>query len=68
MIATEDIRFYEHSGIDYWGTVGGVVSTLLGDKRGASTISQQLALNLFSSREKSVEANDSEIKGVDYCG
>ncbi|GDX51867.1 penicillin-binding protein 1A [Bacteroidota bacterium] len=52
LIATEDIRFYEHSGIDYWGTVGGVVSTLLGDKRGASTISQQLALNLFSSREK----------------
>ena len=52
LIATEDIRFYDHSGIDYWGTVGGIVSTLLGDKRGASTISQQLALNLFSSREK----------------
>ena len=52
LIATEDIRFYDHRGIDYWGTVGGIVSTLLGDKRGASTISQQLALNLFSSREK----------------
>lgn len=52
LIATEDIRFYDHSGIDYWGTVGGIVSTLLGDKRGASTISQQLALNLFSAREK----------------
>lgn len=52
LIATEDIRFYSHSGIDYWGTVGGIVSTLMGDKRGASTITQQLALNLFSQREK----------------
>ena len=52
LIATEDIRFYDHSGIDYLGTVGGIVSTLMGDKRGASTISQQLALNLFSTREK----------------
>lgn len=47
LIATEDIRFYQHSGIDYWGTVGGVLSTLTGDRRGASTITQQLALNLF---------------------
>ncbi|MEI7803056.1 MAG: transglycosylase domain-containing protein, partial [Bacteroidota bacterium] len=52
LIATEDIRFYDHSGIDYLGTVGGVISTLTGDKRGASTITQQLALNLFSQREK----------------
>jgi penicillin-binding protein 1A len=47
LIAREDIRFYDHSGIDFWGTVGGILSTFRGDKRGASTITQQLAKNLF---------------------
>lgn len=47
LIATEDIRFRSHSGIDLKGTVAGVVSTIRGDQRGASTITQQLAKNLF---------------------
>src|SRR5262245_893201 len=47
LIATEDIRFYKHSGIDYWGQVAAVLSTLVGDQRGGSTITQQLAKNLF---------------------
>ncbi|HZG00493.1 MAG TPA: transglycosylase domain-containing protein [Chitinophagales bacterium] len=47
LLATEDIRFYQHSGIDYWGTVGAIFSTAMGDKRGASTVTQQLAKNLF---------------------
>ncbi|MFN5843101.1 MAG: transglycosylase domain-containing protein, partial [Bacteroidota bacterium] len=47
LLATEDIRFYKHSGIDYWGTLRAIVATLMGDKEGASTITQQLAKNLF---------------------
>ena len=52
LIATEDIRFYQHSGIDYWGTLRAVFATAMGDKEGASTITQQLALNLFGYRER----------------
>ncbi len=47
LIATEDVRFYSHSGIDYWGTIRAALSTLIGDREGASTITQQLAKNLF---------------------
>ena len=53
LLATEDIRFYKHSGIDYWGTLRAIVATLMGDKEGASTITQQLAKNLFLSGERS---------------
>lgn len=47
LIATEDIRFYDHSGIDFKGLVTGFFYNLVGKKRGASTITQQLAKNLF---------------------
>lgn len=50
LIATEDIRFYKHRGIDFMGLVAGAVSTIKGDPRGASTITQQLAKNLFKTR------------------
>ncbi|SHI89809.1 penicillin-binding protein 1A [Flavobacterium haoranii] len=45
LVATEDERFYEHSGIDGRGTVRAVVK--LGTDGGASTITQQLAKLLF---------------------
>ena len=45
LIATEDERFYGHSGIDFKATVRAVV--YLNKKGGASTISQQLARQLF---------------------
>ena len=51
LIATEDARFFEHSGIDARGTVRAFA--YLGKKGGASTISQQLARQLFiGAREK----------------
>lgn len=52
LIATEDKRFYDHSGIDYSRTITTVFHTLLGNKQGGSTITQQLALNLFSERRE----------------
>ncbi|NMM12560.1 MAG: glycosyl transferase [Rhodoferax sp.] len=47
LIATEDRRFYEHHGIDFRRTAGAVLSTLTGDLQGGSTITQQLARNLY---------------------
>src|SRR5690606_17963564 len=52
LIATEDKRFYSHSGIDYSRTITTVFYTLMGNKQGGSTITQQLALNLFSEKRE----------------
>ena len=46
LIATEDERFYSHSGIDLRSTLRAVA--YLGKKGGASTVSQQLARQLFT--------------------
>jgi penicillin-binding protein 1A len=48
LIATEDIRFYRHSGIDFQRIPSMILYNLVGKKQGASTITQQLAKNLFS--------------------
>jgi penicillin-binding protein 1A len=45
LIATEDERFYEHSGIDWRGTLRAFV--YMGKRGGASTITQQLARQIF---------------------
>ncbi|WP_156306064.1 penicillin-binding protein 1A [Sphingobacterium endophyticum] len=52
LISTEDKRFYEHSGIDYSRTMSTVLLTLAGNKQGGSTITQQLALNLFAEKRE----------------
>ena len=51
LIATEDVRFESHSGIDFWALGRTMVKTvMMGDKSsgGASTITQQLAKQLYS--------------------
>lgn len=50
LIATEDVRFYSHIGIDFRSLLSSGLSTATGDKRGASTITQQLAKNLYQTR------------------
>ena len=52
LVATEDVRFYKHGGVDFLGFMGSLVSTAKGDRRGGSTITQQLAKNLFSTRKR----------------
>jgi penicillin-binding protein 1A len=47
LIATEDHRFYQHHGIDIRRTAAAVLRTLSGDRQGGSTITQQLARNLY---------------------
>jgi penicillin-binding protein 1A len=47
LIATEDHRFYDHFGIDVRRTAAALLSTVSGDLQGGSTITQQLARNLY---------------------
>ena len=57
LVATEDVRFYDHSGIDFFALGRAVVKRgLLGQKSagGGSTITQQLAKQLYSEKAHSV--------------
>ena len=57
VLATEDRRFYEHFGIDLAGTARAVLSNAKagGVVQGGSSITQQLAKNLFLSNERTIE-------------
>ncbi|WP_257668172.1 transglycosylase domain-containing protein [Parapedobacter tibetensis] len=50
LVATEDVRFFQHHGVDFWAIFSSIVSTAQGDRRGGSTITQQLAKNLYRTR------------------
>ena len=52
LVATEDERFYEHSGVDARGTLRALA--FLGTKGGASTITQQLSKLLFTGGSKNI--------------
>ena len=55
LLATEDVRFFDHSGIDFQATARvGIKTILLGqkDQGGGSTVTQQLAKNLYKTRVK----------------
>ncbi|MBP7131489.1 MAG: transglycosylase domain-containing protein [Aquabacterium sp.] len=47
LVATEDHRFYEHFGLDLRRTASAALRTFTGDRQGGSTITQQLARNLY---------------------
>jgi len=53
VLATEDARFYEHGGIDYLGVARAALANLGREKsQGASTITMQVARNVYLSSEK----------------
>lgn len=64
LIATEDVRFYEHSGIDLKALVSIFYYVAKGDNRGGSTITQQLAKNLYKIRGESSKGLLGFIPGV----
>ncbi len=64
LVATEDVRFYQHHGIDFYSIGSSIWSTANGDKRGASTITQQLAKNLFRTRSRTSQGLIRFIPGV----
>lgn len=65
LIATEDKRFFQHSGIDL-KSMGGVFVGIFsgGERGGGSTISQQLAKNLYNTRKKEMRGLFSYIPGL----
>lgn len=63
IISIEDKKFYEHSGVDYQAIIRAAISYLKNKKitQGGSTITQQLARNIFLSQEKTWERKVEEI-------
>ncbi|WP_024512481.1 PBP1A family penicillin-binding protein [Bradyrhizobium sp. ARR65] len=61
-LATEDRRFYDHFGIDVAGTLRALVTNAQagGVRQGGSSITQQLAKNLFLSNERTIERKINE--------
>lgn len=64
VIAIEDERFYEHSGVDVKGLFRSVVKTLTGTKQGGSTIPMQVSKMLLTSKEQSIPR---KIKDIYYA-
>jgi len=62
-IAIEDRRFYSHHGVDPWGILRAGIADVLhhGASQGGSTITQQLAKNLFLTQERTVSRKLQEV-------
>ncbi|MCP5046894.1 MAG: PBP1A family penicillin-binding protein [bacterium] len=57
LVASEDNQFYSHWGINFKGTFRAIIGVLTGKRKGGgSSITQQLALNLFLNRERTLSA------------
>ena len=62
-LATEDRRFFEHYGVDFVGTFRALMTNVQANEvvQGGSTLTQQLAKNLFLSSERSVQRKIKEL-------
>ncbi|MBS0237292.1 MAG: PBP1A family penicillin-binding protein [Proteobacteria bacterium] len=62
-LSTEDRRFFEHYGIDVLGTLRALVTNVQANEvvQGGSTLTQQLAKNLFLSSERSLQRKIKEL-------
>ena len=62
-LATEDRRFYEHFGVDVFGTFRALMENIKAGEnvQGGSTLTQQLAKNLFLSSERSLQRKVKEV-------
>jgi len=62
ILAAEDDRFFEHSGVDFAGLVRATLENLVGrNKQGGSTITMQVARNFYLSRQQTVTRKLYEI-------
>ncbi len=62
-MATEDRRFFEHFGVDFLGTARALIENLRANDvvQGGSTLTQQLAKNLFLTSERSIQRKVKEV-------
>ncbi|HEY5085776.1 MAG TPA: PBP1A family penicillin-binding protein [Gemmatimonadaceae bacterium] len=58
-VAVEDQRFYQHNGVDLIAIAGAIKADIMGDRRGASTITQQLVGNMHPDE---INRNDKSIE------
>ena len=63
-IAIEDRRFYSHHGVDPYGILRAAVTNVLhrGVSQGGSTLTQQLAKNLFLTQERTLQRKLQEVE------
>jgi len=63
ILAAEDERFYQHSGVDYMGVARAALSNFIsgGVRQGASTITMQVARNFFLSKERTLTRKFNEV-------
>jgi penicillin-binding protein 1A len=62
VLAVEDARFYDHGGVDYKGFLRAAMASLKGGrKQGASTITMQVARNVYLSSERTMSRKTYEI-------
>ncbi len=64
LIQTEDKRFYQHHGVDYYGMFSAIKDAFRGEARGASTLSQQLVKNLFKMRSEYNDGFFCKVPGI----
>ncbi len=62
-LSTEDRRFFEHYGVDVFGTMRALLTNVQANEvvQGGSTLTQQLAKNLFLSSERSLQRKVKEL-------
>ncbi|MCI3920424.1 PBP1A family penicillin-binding protein [Paenibacillus sp. TRM 82003] len=63
IVATEDQRFYEHAGVDFWSIGRAIVKDIIARDlvEGGSTITQQLAKNMFLTADKTFFRKATEV-------
>jgi len=63
VIATEDQHFYEHPGIDPWGLLRAAIANIRSGRfvQGGSTLTQQLAKNLYLTSDRTIERKLEEM-------
>lgn len=61
LVATEDRDFYQHDGVSIKGLSRAVIQTLTGKPQGGSTLTMQLARNLYLTHAKTVSRKMNEI-------
>lgn len=63
ILAAEDERFYQHSGVDYFGVARAALSNFVsgGVRQGASTITMQVARNFFLTKERTLTRKFNEM-------
>ncbi|MFC8191732.1 penicillin-binding protein [Cellulomonas sp. NPDC057328] len=65
VVAVEDRRFYEHSGVDVASMARAAIATAMGDTQGASTLTQQYVKNVFIDAAEQAQSPEERAALID---